>query len=157
MLLVTVSTFDFGSSSGSLVAFVLFLGVAAVIGVAVSTFVAQLTQRGWLRGKHNRSTGVALGVMAGILVLASLYLSTIDGFYHLSASQTGVELAYILPERKVVLPTAELSEVTRVPTYKSRWKLVLYTRTGQRFESAQASYQDVLRAWTWLHDKFPVK
>jgi len=157
MLERIVNSFEFGSTSGSLVACILFAGVAAVIGIAVSTTVAHAVRRGWLQVRHPRLAGTALGVMASVLVFASIYFSTIEGFYHLTTTPTTFELTYILPERKVTLPLVELSEITRVPTYKSRWKLVLYTRTGQRFESAQASYPDVLAAWTSLKEKFPVR
>ena len=94
-----------------------------------------------------------LGAGTALMVFLGIYFSSLDGFYRLDMGKNGQEihLDYILPKRTLILRRSEIAEVRRVPSYKGRWQLVLYTPTGARFTSARASYADARKAWQFLN------
>jgi len=154
------SAYSFGSTSGSTFAFYLFLLISIFIGVAVYALLSHPRARvflavPWTTASRLASPFVAFGVAA--LVFLAVYFSSLDGFYQLQAGNKEVRLLYILPRRIVILRSNELSEARREQSFKGRWRLILYTPSGQRLASANASYADVKKAWECLAQNGAIK
>jgi hypothetical protein len=93
-----------------------------------------------------------MGAGATLMVFLGVYFSALDGFYGLDIAIDGQELRlnYILPRRTLTLKTNEIAEVRRVPAYKGRWQLILYTPNGAQFASSRADYASTRAAWEYL-------
>ena len=154
---VPASVYEFGSISGTTFAFYFFGFIAAVIGFAV--YRLALHMFGPRHSPHTRKSlthlaTAVVGFLVFVIVFSAIYFSSLDGFYRAEMRGDELFLHYILPERIIVLRLADVGEVTRMPTFKGRWRLLVYRSTGQVYESANASYQDVRRAWRDLDALF---
>jgi amino acid transporter len=144
------SAYEFGSISGSTFAVYFFAFIAAVIGFAA--YRLSLHMFGSRLSPHTRKSLTHLatamvGFLVFVVLFSAIYFSSLDGFYRAEMRGDQLVLHYILPERIIVLRLTDIGEVTRMPTFKGRWRLLVYGSTGQVYESANASYQDVRRAW----------
>ena len=99
---------------------------------------------------------MAIGVGTALLIFLGIYFSSLNGFYGLDVAENGqeVRLNYILPRHTLTLKRSSIAEVRRVPGYKGRWQLVLYTPAGAQFASARADYASTRKAWEYLTAKF---
>jgi hypothetical protein len=95
---------------------------------------------------------VSLGVSAflGLVVFLAVYFTILDGFYRMQLREGGLQVDYVLPKRTLTFAIGSIAEARREPAFKQHWRLVLYTPSGQRFESTNASYSDVKKAWECL-------
>jgi hypothetical protein len=144
-------SFSFGSVSGSTFAFYFFLVISFFLGGAIYRLL-QEPRLGGTRGTARRRLSLAIGAGVGGLVFLGIYFNSLGGFYRLDVLQGGeqIHLAYILPSRTITLSQRDIAEIRRVPSFKSRWQLVLYTPAGAQFTSAHANYPDALKAWAYL-------
>ena len=142
------SIVNFGSTSGSTFAFYFFLAFSVFIGVAVYTMVtSRLPEKLRERFPVRRSHAIFLSGMLSMLVFASVYFSMIYGFYEMRIHEDKLYLTYLLPKQTVVLPKSALSEGMRSPAYRGRWRLTVYTKSGQPYRSATSSYASVMEGW----------
>lgn len=149
-------SFSFGSVSGTTFAFCFFLLIALFVGVAICRLLQDPRLNRVFRPPVSRFAAWGIGVGAALTVFLGVYFSSLDGFYHLEIDQSGqeVHLEYILPNRTLKLSRSMIAEVRRVPVYKNRWQLELYTPTGERFASARADYASTRQAWEYLNSMF---
>ncbi len=141
--------FHFGSVSGSVFAFWFFGLMGLFVGIAFYALSTNLNyRRGALRNVHvlPRWQGTLLGAGLGLLLLSLVYFTSLDGFYHMTVREDGIRLGFILPERALFVKRSEIAEVRTTPSYKSRWRVHIYTHTGGEFVSAHAWYPDVRKA-----------
>ena len=148
-----MESFSFGSASGSTFAFYFFLLLALFIGFAIYRLLLEPRLNRMLPSSMPKLQAFAIGAGAALLVFLGIYFSSLDGFYRLDVGKNGQEICldYILPKRALILRQSEITEVRRVPGYKGRWQLVLYTPTGAQFTSARANYADAREAWQFLN------
>jgi hypothetical protein len=87
----------------------------------------------------------------GLIVCLGIFYwidrTSLDGFYHAEMKNQTLHLHYILPQDEVVVPLDEIGEVSRTPTFKLNWRLKVFTKDGNEYESANASRQAVKGAW----------
>ncbi|MGH9817974.1 MAG: hypothetical protein ACRD6I_18060 [Candidatus Acidiferrales bacterium] len=146
-------SFVFGSVSGSVFAFWFFGAMSLFAGFAVYELSSNVRYRraAFRRfGVLPRWQGLIFGGSLTLLVAAALYLSMLDGFYGLAVRGDEIRLNYILPSRTLALQRAEIAEVRTEPSYRSRWRLRLYTPTGGEFVSARGSFAEVRAAGKFL-------
>ena len=128
------SDYSFGSVSGSVFAFYLFLAISALIGISTYALLAHpKLRRVWFREwtGTTRLASMTVAALLGLMVLLSVYFSSLAGFYRLESTGRDIRL---------------ISEVRREPAFRGRWRLDLYTPTGAQFTSANASYAEVKNA-----------
>lgn len=88
-------TFTFGDPFGATVAFVYFSVLAGVIGGVLFHIIRRL-MRGAL---HAGVISVTIGLGAASLILGTLYLPLLSGFYEAEVADGRLLLHYILPTR----------------------------------------------------------
>jgi hypothetical protein len=146
-----MQSFAFGSIAGSTFAFYLF---------ALFALLAGLTTYGLLRVPQarridgtalTRPKSVVMSTGIGVLILAGLYLSSLNGFYRLELRDEELRLGYIIPLRTVVVRRGDVSEVRTRAAYKGRWRLVIYTLNGSSYASARGGDEQVREAWDYLN------
>jgi len=147
-------SFRFGSVSGATFAFYFFTAVSLFIGYAVYRLLRYAHDRKpafrpWAVAKPWQAS--LTGVFVSILIFLTVYFSSLNGFYRMDLEGDEVRLHYILPQRALVLRRAEIAEVTRAPSYKGLWRMVIYTQNGVKFESARDGYRQVRQAWIQLN------
>jgi putative copper export protein len=150
-----MESFSFGSTSGSTFAFYFFLLLALFVGFAIYRLLLEPRLNKMLRPSMPRVKALLIGAAIALLVFLGIYFSSLDGFYQLNIRANGEEirLGYILPKRTLTLRRSEIAEVRRVPSYKGRWQLILYTGTGAQFTSAHADYASTRKAWEYLRSQ----
>jgi hypothetical protein len=123
--------------------------MALLIGFAFYTLLLHPRVRGILWASISRLQALTIGAGIFILVFLSVYFGSLDGFYQMDVRKNGEEilLGYILPRRTLILTRKEIAEVKRVPSFKGRRQLVLYSSSGTPFASARAAYPEVRRAF----------
>jgi len=144
-----MESFSFGSVSGSTFAFYFFLLMALLIGLAIYRLLVEPRLARMIQQTIPRLPALAVGAGFALIIFLGIYFSSLDGFYRMEIGPQ-VRLDYILPRRTILLNRSEIAEVRRVPSYKSRWRLILYTPTGAKFTSAQADYASTRKAFTYL-------
>lgn len=145
--------FEFGSVSGSTVAFCVFLGISLFIGFGVY----YLLTRPEKRRAHfrrwpalQRRWAAPIGLLLTLLLFGWIYFDVIHGFYRLEVGENELRLTYILPKYTVAVPFDRLGEVARERDQRGarvHWRLVVYTKTGAHYTSAQSGYAEVKDAW----------
>jgi hypothetical protein len=150
-----MESFSFGSASGSTFAFYFFLVFALLIGSAIYRLLLSSRLNKIFRPSMPRLQALAIGTSIALMVFLGIYFSSLDGFYRLEIRENGQEirLGYILPKRTLTLRRSTIAEVRRVPSYKGRWQLILYTPTGAQFTSARADYASTRKAWEYLNTR----
>jgi hypothetical protein len=149
-----VDSFLFSCESAARLALWLFSAIGALFGFVVYAvlYYAQHRRPGLRQLRAiKRGTAAAVGGTAALLIVASVYFTSLAGFYRLAVRQDSIELKYILPESNVVVAKSDIVRLTRVPAYKSRWHLRLETRSGQIMDSAPAREYQVFIAWSELN------
>ena len=144
-----MGSFSFGSVPGSTFAFYFFLLIALFMGFAIYRLLVEPRLAKITQQAIPRLLALAIGAGFALLVFLGIYLSSLDGFYRMEIGQQ-VRLDYILPRRTIFLNRGEIAEVRRVPSYKGRWRLVLYTPSGAQFTSAQADYASTRKAFAYM-------
>ena len=146
--------YAFGSISGSTFAFYFFLAISLVIGIGTYTLLVHPEIRNILFHEWSpriaRVVSLGFSAFLGLAVFLAVYFTSLDGFYRMRLREGGLQVDYILPKRTLTFAKGSIAEAQREPTFKQRWRLVLYTPSGQRFESTNASYSDVKKAWECL-------
>ena len=148
-----MESFSFGSIQGSTFAFYFFLLFALLIGFAIYRLLLHPRLIQIFRSSTPKLAALAIGAGIAVLVFLGVYFSSLDGFYGLEIRENGQEirLDYILPKRTLTLRRSKIAEVRRVPSFKGRWQLILYTPTGEQFTSARADYASTRTAWEHLN------
>jgi hypothetical protein len=152
--LPAVDSFIFSCESAARLALWLFSAIGALVGFAVYAvlYYAQHRRPGFTPLRAiKRGPAAAVGGAVALLIVGSVYFTSLAGFYRLAVHQNSIELKYILPERKVMVAKSDIVRLTRVPAYKSRWYLRLETRSGAIISSAPAIEYQVFIAWNELN------
>ncbi|MHC4944684.1 MAG: hypothetical protein ACYTG7_16830 [Planctomycetota bacterium] len=150
---VQIPVYHLGSESGSTFAFFFFAAITGFIGFAIYRVIyAGLTRffEADPRLRAHRFSAASFGLTAFLGLFSMIYTSSLDGFYHAEPRGDELVLHYILPKRTVVLHRDDIGELTRGPTFKSQWRLRIYSTTGVEYESANAGYRPVKEAWHGL-------
>ena len=136
-----VDGFEFGSASGSAVAFVFFLILSAAIGFMIYALLAHPR----FRRSESRALGNAppraammVGVALALTIFLAIYFTAINGFYRLNVDGDTIRLHYILPARTYSVRRDDIVKLERVPGNRGSWRLRLETREGAHYESAQS-------------------
>jgi len=143
----------FGSVTGWTFAFVLFAGITAFIGFAFYRVTFEGLTRSFFYGCRRapaHALAALIGLFAAVVLFAMVHDSSLDGFHEAAISGDEVELTYILPERSVKIPLADLCEASEDPTFKGKWRLRVATKEGERYESANTGYRSVHEAFLSL-------
>ncbi len=123
---------EFGSRSGSYFALALFGSLFGLLGFGVSREI-RLRRPGW---RLWRTTLPGLFLFAVPITL--IYGTALSGFYEAELRGDQIQLHYFLPGGVDVLSIEEISRIEAEPDMncKGRWRLELYRRTGERYQSA---------------------
>ncbi|MBI5854408.1 MAG: hypothetical protein HZB35_04110 [Nitrospirae bacterium] len=143
------ASFSFGDPLGATVAFVYFSALSAVVGAVVFHVSCRLMRGAYPSAGASLhrsfiSVSISLGV-AGV-IFGALYVSSLSGFYEVELRGDHVSLQYILPAQTKDLSLAGIVQVTRMPTFKGQWRLVIATASGQVYQSVHASPATVQEA-----------
>jgi hypothetical protein len=154
-----MESFTFGSASGTTFAFYFFLSIAVFIGIAIYRLLLEPRLNKWFHPSMSRLQAGMIGASIALMVFLGIYFCALDGFYHLEIAENGQEirLGYILPKRTLSLQRSMIAEVRRVPAYKGRWQLILYTPAGAEFTSARADYASTRTAWEFMNTQLNSK
>ena len=136
------------SASGLIFGFWFFLILSAVIAFIIYGLLSgPSARRRELRlGVVRTALAIPLAFLIGLVIFATIFLSSLAGFHTVTIGTDDITLAYAVPPLAVSMRYAEIGDVIRTPSYKSRWRLEIYTTTGQKFESAAGSYRPVKEA-----------
>jgi hypothetical protein len=154
-----MESFSFGSVSGSTFAFYFFMLIAGFIGIAIYRLLLEPRLNKMFYPSMSRPLALSIGTGVALLVFLGIYFSSLDGFYRLEIEEAGqdVRLEYILPRRTLNLKRSMIAEARRVPAYKTRWQLILYTPTGAEYTSARSDYASTRKAWEYLSNQLDPK
>lgn len=121
---------EFGSRGGSYLTLVLFCSVFVVVSVAIAGGVA----RG---ARLRRRTAWLLGSLVFGVLTATLYYSSLSGFYEAELRDDHLVLSYLHPAT-VELLLDEISSVRTAPAFKGTWCLYVTNAQGVEYASATA-------------------
>jgi hypothetical protein len=128
---------QFGSRAGTCLALVLFCAVFAVLSIAAVRGVARGT------GLRRRTQWLIWSIVFGVLT-ATLYYSSLSGFYEASLVDDRLVLSYLHP-MTVELQLDAISGVRTAPAFKGAWCLYIADAQGVEYISATAR-RDVVEA-----------
>lgn len=120
-------TFEFGSRSGSWVAFWFFAAISVVLGLSIARA---------LPAKAGTRRVIAMLVSCGLL--AVFCASTLSGFHEAEVDGEILRLRYLLRGIRYELLMSDVTAVTPVPSYRGSWFLRIEL-PGRRFNSATAT------------------
>lgn len=143
------ASFSFGDPLGATVACVYFSALSAVIGALVFHVSLRLMRGAYPSAgasQHRGFISVIISMGAAGVIFGALYVSSLSGFYEVAVRDDHVSLQYILPARTKDLSLAGIVEVTRMPTFKGQWRLVIATASGQVYQSVHANPATVQEA-----------
>lgn len=136
-------TFVLAEPGAVIGAFVLYCAVGVVAGALLASAYWLWTRRpdmpqGFFRHPPSRATAAVIGASAligGALIGARAELGA---FYRIDVAGDGVTLHYALPARALTLPRAQIERVAvgLGGEKGATVRLVIYTRGGERHESA---------------------
>jgi hypothetical protein len=135
----------FGNVRASFFAGIFFVVFSLLIGYVVYHLLsAPGTRREQFRSRGKLSSSKALAVAGGLssTVLLIVFYTALNGFYFL-VLEGNIELHYMFPPHQQIVKFENVIGVDRVPSYRSRWRLVIRTRDGTQFESARGSQTQV--------------
>jgi hypothetical protein len=143
-----MNAYALASASGLTFAFYFFLTISTAIGWMIYALLTMSTARRVQLAIPTVSKRLAafLAVVVTIALFSTIYMSSLAGFHTVVAGTDRLQLDYAVPNRSIGLRYDELGDVIRRPAFKSRWRLEIYTRTGNKFQSAPGSYQYVKAA-----------
>ena len=134
-------SFEFGSLTGHWVAFLLFGGIAALCGYAVSrvagTFAALPGETPYF-GTTPRAKRIIGAAVTGLL-LVFIWFGLWSGFHRLDVTPDVVTLRYSVPSRSRVIPTKQIEQLDWRPGPRSTRVLVITTTDGRAFQSMQTT------------------
>ena len=137
---------QFGSRTGSYLALALFCAVFAVLSVALAGGIA--------RGPRLRSrTAWLLGSLVFAALTATLYYSSLNGFYEAELLGDRLVLSYLYPTTAELL-LDEISSVRTAPAFKGTWRLYVTSAQGVEYASATARREVVETAALKLRQYF---
>lgn len=126
---------QFGSRTGSYLALVLFCLVFMVVSIAIARIAARSArlQRGaaWLFGS----------LVFGALI-ATLYYSSLSGFYEAEIRSDRLVLSY-LSKTTVEIDLDQIASVRTAPAFKNTWRLYVVNQLGVEYASATAQREVV--------------
>ncbi len=123
-----MQTIDFAPGSGAVLLLV-FLGFFSAIPA--------LALYRWLRTFRSETVAGLAGAMVFSLFFGAFHQLIVDRFDRLRMSETGrLSLHYILPERTVELPRAEVADISAIPE-RDGYILVVREKGGARHESTR--------------------
>src|SRR4026208_2248505 len=136
------------SPSGLIFGFWFFLLLSAAIAFMIFALLAwPSARRAELRlGVIRKSGALPLAIRMWIVIFSAIYFSALAGFHTVTVGNDDIRLEYAIPRVSVSMRYAEIGDVVRRPAYKSRWRLEIYTPTGNKFESAPGSYREIKAA-----------
>jgi hypothetical protein len=119
---------EIGSRSGALFALVFFGSIFGMLGwIAV-------------REARNRGVGKAAARILGVLVCVApvllVCLTSLNGFYGLTASQDKVTLTYLVPFVTETLDASQVQKAEARPAFKLKWRVHLVLASGEEHRSA---------------------
>jgi hypothetical protein len=141
-------SYALASASGLMFGFWFFLILSAAIAFIIYGLLSWPSVRRHELGLGivRKAIAIPMASLIGVVIFAAIFLSSLAGFHTVTIGNDDVTLAYAVPPLSVSMRYAEIGDVIRMPAYKSRWRLVVYTATGQKFESAPGSYRPVKEA-----------
>jgi hypothetical protein len=142
-----VDVYTVASAKGVVAAAAFFLAFAAMVAlVCYGLLTRPWTRRIGVGGSAARSSTAALAAAGvGLVLFATIFLTTLAGFHAVAVEAESVRLDYAVPPRSVVLPRGDIRLVTAKPAYKGQWQLEITTSTG-RYSSAVGSADAVKQA-----------
>ena len=134
-------SFLFGSISGSWVAFALFGGLAVVAGVATTSILRRFAASADALPYYGTAPIArrVIGALVGLGVLAAVWWWLWSGFYLLEVRRDSLALQYHGPPRERVVSRTEIAAARWDPGPRSTRVLVIETRSGKVYRSAQTS------------------
>jgi hypothetical protein len=130
-------TLEFGSRSGSWLAFCYFAAVFGLLGWALTREIRRRSSE--TRPRLAR----AIGLLFFIGPLSLICASSLGGFYEADVDRNMVRLHFLVPGVGAEVPATEIAAVRTTPAYRGQWRLQIETASGSRYESA-TSHRDVV-------------
>jgi heme A synthase len=145
------------SASGLTFAIYFFLAMSLAIAVMIYALLtsAALRRSEFSRWTMRKPLAAAFAALMFVVVFGGIDLSSFAGFQRVTITETGLRLHYVVLNASAELGSAEIGDVIRRPAFKTRWRLEIYTTTGNKYESAPGSYADVKAAWEAILKQFP--
>jgi hypothetical protein len=121
---------QFGSRAGTYLALALFCSVFLVLSIAIAGGAARAARLG-------RRAPRLLGSLVFGALTATLYYSSLSGFYEAELLGDRLVLSYLHPAT-VELLLDEISSVRTAPAFKGTWRLYVTNTQGVEYASATA-------------------
>jgi hypothetical protein len=137
---------EFGSRSGSWFALCLFVAIFGGLGWGIAREIRLRSQgpRRWL--------GIVVGLAFLAGPISAVYASSLSGFYEAVVVGPSIRLYYLLPGIVSEIPLSSISDVRAVPWYRLRWRLIVTTSSGGKYESATSGRASVMESVVRLND-----
>ena len=131
-----------------MVGFWFFLILSAAIAFMIFALLTKPSVRRRELGLRTirKALAIPMAIVIWIVIFSSIYFSSLAGFHTVTVGNDDIRLEYVIPPLSVSMRYAEIGDVMRRPAYKSRWRLEIYTPTGNKFESAPGSYREIKAA-----------
>lgn len=130
---------EFGSVSGTLIALGLFGALFAALGWGVARAILSRTE------PRRVKMAWVLGLALFLGPLALTYATSFGGFYSAEWRDSSLRLRYLIPGVTRDIQHTDIQTIRARPWYRGRWRLIVETRSGNRYESATDS-REVIEA-----------
>ena len=143
-----MDSYALASASGLTFAFWFFLALSGAIAGMIYALMTSPSQRRREigLGTVRKILAAPIALLIWAVIFAGVYLSSLAGFHTVRVDSAALRLAYAVPSWEITVPYSDIGDVFRHPAFKTRWRLEIYTRTGNRFASAPGSYAAVKQA-----------